>query len=136
MRVVLDTNVFISGVFFQGPPYRILDAWRHRRLHLVVSPAIVEEYQRVSQELAAQFPLVDLGEALELLAAYAQVRDPRPLPEPVCADPADDEFLACALGARVRLVVSGDRHLLAADGYRGIRVLRPRRFVEEYLGTR
>lgn len=72
MRVVLDTDVVVSGVLFQGPPYRILDAWRHRRLHLVVSPAILEEYQRVSQELAAQFPLVDLGEALELLARYSR----------------------------------------------------------------
>jgi putative PIN family toxin of toxin-antitoxin system len=136
MRVVLDTNVFVSGVFFQGPPYRILAAWRHRRFHLAVSPAILDEYQRVSRELAAQFPRVDLGEALALLVTYAQVRHPSPLPKPVCADPADDEFLACALGARVRLVVSGDRHLLAADGYRGIRGRRPRRFVEEYLETR
>ena len=35
MKIVLDTNVFISGVFFTGPPYRILEAWRDRTLELV-----------------------------------------------------------------------------------------------------
>lgn len=136
MRVVLDTNVLVSGVFFQGPPYRILDAWRRRQLQVVVSPAILEEYQRVGRELAAQFPQVDLSAALALLVTGVQVRHPRPLPEPVCADPEDDKFLACALGARVELLISGDRHLLAADGYRGIRVVRPRRFVDEFLAAR
>jgi len=38
MKVILDTNVFVSGVFFGGPPYAILDAWRRGRVSLVVSP--------------------------------------------------------------------------------------------------
>jgi len=42
MRVILDTNVFVSGVFFSGPPYEILDAWRRGRLTLVVSPEILK----------------------------------------------------------------------------------------------
>ena len=55
MRVILDTNVFVSGIFFTGPSYRILDAWRKGELTLVVSPSILEEYRRVGQELAEQF---------------------------------------------------------------------------------
>lgn len=50
MKVVLDTNVFVSGLFFSGPPYEILDAWRHGKLHLVVSPPILDEYRRVGEE--------------------------------------------------------------------------------------
>lgn len=133
MRVVLDTNVFISGLFFTGPPYQILDAWRHRTLRLVVSAPVLEEYQRVSQELAEAFPQVDLAASLALLATHATLRKPRKLPASVCADPDDDKFLACALGGRTKMIVSGDRHLLAVDGYRGVRVLRPRQFVEEHL---
>lgn len=136
MRVVLDTNVFVSGLFFTGPPYQILDAWRNRALRLVVSPQILAEYQRVRQELAEAFPQVDLTAFLSLLSSHATLRKPRKLPAPVCADPDDDKFLACALGGRTRIVVSGDRHLLAVDGYRGIRVLRPRQFVEEHLKKR
>ena len=136
MRVVLDTNVFVSGLFFTGPPYQILDAWRRRALRLVVSPEVLDEYQRVSQEMAEAFPQVDLAVPLALLATHATLRKPRKLPAPVCTDPDDDKFLSCALGARTKMVVSGDRHLLAVDGYRGIRVLRPRQFVDEHLKKR
>jgi predicted nucleic acid-binding protein len=55
VRVILDTNVFVSGVFFSGPPYRILEAWRGGKLQLVASQEILEEYQRVGETLAEQF---------------------------------------------------------------------------------
>ena len=92
MRVILDTNVFVSGIFFSGPPYRILDAWRKGALTLVVSPRILEEYRRVGQELAEQFKGVDLAPMLELLAVAAEVVESIDLPQPVCTDPDDDKF--------------------------------------------
>ena len=46
IRVVLDTNVVLSGIFFAGVPGRILDAWRAGGLTLVLSPAILAEYNR------------------------------------------------------------------------------------------
>lgn len=81
MRVILDTNVFVSGVFFSGPPYEILDAWRHGQFTLVVSLEILSEYARVGQELAGEFPTVDLAPALELLASKGEVVMATPLTE-------------------------------------------------------
>ena len=52
MRIVLDTNVFISGVFFGGAPGMILQAWRSGEVSLVVSKPILEEYERVGAELS------------------------------------------------------------------------------------
>jgi predicted nucleic acid-binding protein len=60
MRVILDANVFVSGIFFTGPPYQILKAWQAGKLKLVISPEILEEYQRVGVALAEQFPSIDL----------------------------------------------------------------------------
>ena len=68
MKVVLDTNVFISGVFFTGPPHRILDAWRRGRVQIVVTPEILTEYRDTGTELTAHFPEVELEPWLELLA--------------------------------------------------------------------
>lgn len=48
MKIVLDTNVFISGVFFHGPSYQILEAWRDGKIQLVLSRPIYEEYERVA----------------------------------------------------------------------------------------
>lgn len=133
MRVVLDTNVFISGVFFTGPPYRILQAWRDNTIKIVVSHEIIGEYQRVGEVLAKQFPGVDLGPILELLAVGAELIVAPGLSEPVCDDPDDDKFLACALASRTKIIISGDKGLLRVSGYRGIEVLKPRTFVDEYL---
>jgi len=50
MRVVIDTNVLISGVFFGGLPARVLNAWRDGQYDLVASPGILDECRRVGEE--------------------------------------------------------------------------------------
>jgi predicted nucleic acid-binding protein len=57
------------------------------------------------------------------------------LAERVCSDPDDDKFLACAVASRTKIVVSGDKHLLAVSGFRGIKVVKPRQFVDEHLSN-
>ena len=132
MKIILDTNVFISGVFFSGPLYQILKAWRNGKVRLVISHDILAEYQRVGETLAQQFPGVDLVPILELLTVEAELILALGLPEPVCDDPDDDKFLACALASKAKLIVSGDRHLLRVSGYRGIVIVSPRKFIDEY----
>lgn len=133
MRVVVDTNVLVSGVFFSGLPRRILEAWRDRRIDIVASLEILEEYRRVGERLAAQFEGVSLEPFFSLLATNALIVQPRPLPQAIVSDPTDDKFFACALAAKCKVIISGDKRVLAESGYEGVEVLRPRRFVERYL---
>jgi putative PIN family toxin of toxin-antitoxin system len=133
LRIVVDTNVFISGVFFSGVPYKILDAWRRGKVELLLSPEIFEEYRETGVELAAEFPEIDLGPWIELIAVEATLVEAPPLPKQVCTDPDDDKFLACAVAGKARIVVTGDKALLRASGYRGVTVLTPREFVDRYL---
>lgn len=107
MKIVLDTNVFISGVFFGGAPETILVAWQAGEVELAVSLDIYSEYERVGKELADKYPKVDPTPFLELVAVHAEMWDGEPLDEQVCADPDDDKFLACALVAGSKHVVSG-----------------------------
>lgn len=126
MRVVLDTNVLVSAVFFGGVPHKVLEAWRDGLIQLVASPSVIDEYQRVGDRLAQRFPGVSLTPFLVLMLTHGEVIDAPELPAGVCSDPDDDKFLACAVAGRCDLVVSGDRHLLEVSEFRGIRVLRPR----------
>jgi len=130
MKVVVDTNVLISGVFFSGTPHRVLEAWRDGRIELVVSPQILEEYARVGSRLAEQFEGVALEPLLTLLTTHATIVSPADLPQPVTSDPDDEKFFACALAARSSLIISGDKHLLDASGHEGVQVVTPRQFVE------
>ena len=133
MKVVIDTNVFISGVFFTGPPSKILEAWRDERVRVVLSPDIFEEYRRVVDVLKTQFPDIDIERILELLANNSEIVSPESLPAPVCEDPDDDKFLSCALKSGANVIISGDKHLLKATGYKGLQIITPRKFVDDYL---
>jgi putative PIN family toxin of toxin-antitoxin system len=133
VKVVLDTNVFVSGVFFHGPPYQILQAWRDQKIELIVSPEIFAEYQKVGEILAEEHPAINLTPILEYVLQNASVYAAAALPNSVCEDPDDDKFLACALASGGIIVVSGDKHLLKVSGYQGIEVLKPREFVERHL---
>ena len=79
MRVVVDTNVLISGVLFSGAPLRILEAWQKKRIEIVVSPEILEEYCRIGERLADQFEDVPLEPLLTLLVANAVIVEARQL---------------------------------------------------------
>lgn len=133
MRLVLDTNVFISGVFFAGPPFDILKAWRAGQVEIVVSAEILDEYRRVGVELSEKYTTVDLTPFLELLISHASVVHAPPLDERVCSDPDDDKFAACALAGRSKFICSGDKALLKISGYKEISVVTPRAFVDRYL---
>jgi putative PIN family toxin of toxin-antitoxin system len=133
VKVVLDTNVFVSGVFFGGVPGRILEAWRDGQLTLLVSVTILDEYRRVGRLLAQQYEGVELEPVLALVTVNAEVVEAPDLPEQVCGDPDDDSFLACAVAGGGAVVVSGDKALRAVSGWNGIEVLSPRGFADRYL---
>lgn len=133
MRVVLDTNVLVSGIFYSGPPAAILQAWKAGKISLVTSQAILSEYKRVLEELSVQFPNVEIQSLLELIVVHSEVCSPPPLAEVVCEDPTDDKFVSAALVAGVKIIVSGDKHLLKVSGYRDLAVLTPRQFMVQHL---
>jgi putative PIN family toxin of toxin-antitoxin system len=133
VKVILDTNVFVSGVFFSGPPNKILGAWRNGKVRLVVSPEILDEYARVGDELASRFPGINLRPILELVTVGADIVSSSDSVDPICDDPDDDKFFLCAISAGCKIIVSGDKHLLGKSGYGGIQVLKPRDFLEKIL---
>ena len=136
MRIVLDTNVFISGTFFTGPPYQILKAWRDGRVQLLVSPSILDEYQRIGAELALQFRDVDLKAFLDLLTVQAEIVLAPTLPPVIRDDPSDDKFLEAAVAGNASYIISGDKHLLTLSEFQGIQILKPRDFAQRYLRSR
>lgn len=133
MKIVIDTNVLVSGIFWSGPPYTILKAWQMQRFDLALSAEIFEEYKRVADALLRKYPLVDLNHIIDLIASNATFYTPIILPTPISRDPDDDKFLACALAANSKCIISGDDDLLCLKEHFGIKILKPKQFVDEYL---
>jgi len=133
MKIVLDTNVFISGIFFGGPPSKILASWRQSRIQIILTKEILEEYQRVGEELSSKYPSINIDPFIELFTIFGEFVETKGISETICEDPDDNKFIECAIASQSKLIVSGDKHLLDISGYKNIEVLKPRDFVDNYL---
>jgi uncharacterized protein len=135
MKVVLDTNVLISGIFFSGPPSEILRVWWEGDIQFALSPEIVDECTNVVKILANDHPGIDISSILTRVLTKSEIIQAPSMSHQVCEDIDDDKLLACALAGKCPVIISGDKHLLKLSGYQGINILSPRAFVDQYLKT-
>ncbi len=133
MRVVLDTNVIVSATLIRGGNEdQILRAWQHGSFDLVLSPPILEELGRaLFYERLRKLRWMTDGEVAELLRALAAggVVVSGRVKVKASRDPDDDKFLAAAIEGVAEFVVTGDRDLLDLKSHRGVRIVRPTRFL-------
>ena len=132
MKAVLDTNVLLSGMFWRGVPYRCLLAAKAGLFELVISDQILEELDRVlitkfhlsmEESEEAVRMIRKMGKQVEISRRIYVVKD----------DPADDKFLETATAAGAEIIVSGDRHLLELNEYKGIKILKAKDFLKKVL---
>ena len=137
LRVVLDTNVFVSGLLSKtGLPAKMLDAWRAGQYLLITSPPIITEIKRVLETPRIRekyfITSVDIEELITLLEKDALiVPGHTDAKNAIPDDPSDEMFLACAMDAAADFIVSGDRHLLDISQYKGIPIIAVNEFEEK-----
>lgn len=130
MKVVLDTNVVISGFIWTGPPAKIIDAWKKDQFEVIVTPDVVTEYERTLKEFSKGKTNVDYLSVLALVTSKALWTSPANLPRQVCDDPSDDIFIAAAIGGCADYIVTGDKALLRAWVSPPPLIVTPRQFLE------
>lgn len=125
LRVVLDTNVLLSGIAFPGSvPGRILSAWRLGSVDVVLSLFIIEELRRVLPRLSHRHGLsaLEMEDLLDILTIQAEVVDAQPADDPSLRDANDQPILGTLLAAvrsaEADYLITGDKDLLVlADRY-------------------
>lgn len=133
MRVVLDTNVIISGLNFRGNEQQVLALAREGKFELVLSPFILREATFVLPREFA-WGTQRIADALTRLQNAATMVEPPPLAEEVTTSREDDRVLACAVMVSADYLVTGDRDLLRIEGYQGTRIVTARQFLAEFEG--
>lgn len=129
LRVVVDTNVYISAFLYPDRPiFQLLPLAAQHRYQLLTSPAIIHEVGRIMRERLAWEATVRLRH-LKAVTKAADIILPTMTLEVITADPPDNRILECALEGRADLIVSGDRHLLRLKIYQGIAIVRPTDFL-------
>ncbi len=130
-RVVLDTNVLISGVLFGGKPRRIIESVVKGKINAYLSPVILDEFKDVIAR-----PKFGLGDETSF-EITREIEDtflfvfPKIVIERIKDDPDDNAILECALAADAEYIVTGDPHLLGLDSFKGIQILTPATFLTE-----
>lgn len=129
IKAVLDTNIFISALFWRGAPYRVVEQGLGGAFIMVTSPDIIQETSRTLTR-KFEFPLEDTREFLETIVLGSYVVSPTERLHVVKADPDDDKIIECAIAGDASFVVSGDRHLLDIENYRSIMMISPQDFLK------
>jgi len=132
MRVVVDTNIFVSS-FFGGNPRAIIDQWKIGKITLCLSNAILDEYIDILNRIG----LKEEAELEELLSLFSRgfnilFTTKTPAIKIVKNDPDDYKFIECAVALKADTIITGDREVLAIKEYMGIRILTPLQFLEKY----
>jgi len=127
IRVVVDTNVYISSFIFGGVPRHALKLRLGGAHTFCTSAPILAEVRRVLIERFNYAP----ARAEEMVR---NLRQQSRLVVPAerivaCSDPDDDMVLECAVAARAKIIVTGDKALLRLDPFRGVRIVTPAQFL-------
>lgn len=130
-RIVLDTNIFISGIFWRGNPYKILSKCLEKELCLIASLEILEEFQEVLRtEKKFKLDEDDISSYMSLIISNSVTVVPMQLIDIIADDPDDNRVLECAVEGKADYIISGDRHLLSLEEYKGIKILTAKEFLE------
>ena len=132
VKVVVDTNVLVSALLFGGKPAKLIPLWQRGTIRPLASKEIIDEYLRVFTYPKFKLSEEDVNFLLyhEILPHF-EVIEAEPGPRIIIKDPENDKFIRCALAGKAKLVIPGDKHLLALKTYQKIKILSPADFLLE-----
>ena len=132
ISVILDTNIFISGIFWDGNfCSEIIDAWRDGRIILITSPEIIQELVDILQNFKIEMPQDIIAVWRKLVVENAMLVFPTEKLDIVKNDPKDNKFFEAALAGKAQYIVSQDKKpILSIPEFGGIKTISPGEFVK------
>ena len=131
MKIVIDTNVIASAIFFGGKPRELIEHLIQHQLQAFVTTEILEEYAETIDYLKAKYsqkpvhiPLAQIVSVCELINSTSDIK--------ICRDPDDDKFINCAIDSKSLYVVSGDKDLLTLKKHKNIEIITVGDFLERF----
>lgn len=124
LRVVFDSNVYISALLFDGPPRQIFEFAMKRQVVLIASDVIINE---TAGKLRDKFswPEHRIEQFVRATSRLAELHKPKRKIS-VVPDEADNRVLECAIAGEANLIISGDKHLLRLKSYQNIPIQKPK----------
>jgi len=125
IKVVIDTNVFISGIFWKGFSYRVLDLWRNNIITNFTFLSIINEVAEVLRHFKIQMPEDDIYSICCLLTENSVILREDILVNYPVRHGKDNKFIQCAILGKVDYIITQDKDLLSLKNIGKIKILRP-----------
>lgn len=131
IKVVIDTNVYISGTFWTGKPKRVINMAKRGEFDVITSQGLLEELKDVLTREDKDFKLSEqeADKIIENIRGYAQIMKPAQKVT-VCRDTKDNMVIECAIEGEADYILSGDPDLKVLGEYRKIQIVSPGEFLE------
>ena len=132
MKILIDTNILISGLFFHGLPKKLLSEMDFEKFNVCVNKEIVSEYvEKIDKKFSKAKYVLDKELHEKFFSNLQKFEIKSDLK--ICRDPDDDKFINCAIDAKAIYIVSGDNDLLTIKNFAGIEIVTAREFYDKYL---
>jgi len=131
IKVVFDTNIFISAILTPGNPRKLIDLARERKIMLFTSGFIIWEIERILRTKLS----MDTPQILVILNSVREISlfvSPVVVISAIERDKSDNRILECAVEAKAEYIVSGDEHLLSLGRYGEISIVNASQFLKLY----
>ena len=136
IRIVVDTNVIVSGLLFDGIPGKIIEAFKRNDVQLLITSDIVNEYIKVLSYPKFELTEDDINYLLYriLLPRSKVVSNVTQEDVIIAQDPSDDKFLLCSSEGMADYLISGDTHLTSLGKFQETIIVTPAEFIKK-LGS-
>lgn len=130
-RAVLDTNIIISSVFWEGKPYEVVRKGIEGEYQIVLSTEILDEVaERLKNKF--QFPEEAMQELIDILLTFSHLVEPT-IKFDVVRDKKDNKIIECAFDGKADYIVTGDPDLLDLNEFRGIKIATAKDFLNHLI---
>jgi putative PIN family toxin of toxin-antitoxin system len=135
MKVVLDSNIFISSFYWKGNPRTVFERVANGLDELFITDEILEEIVSVMSDKKFDTNADEIKEYIKIIESYSIKLSPTTVAEDISRDKDDNKILQCGFEGDVDFIITGDNDLLVLKEYRNIKIVKPKDYLEIVLNN-
>ena len=129
MKIVIDSNIFVSSFFWGGNPKEVFDRVLNGLDELFITDEIIEEIISVMSSSKFTVNINDIDDYVKIIEKYSK-KIVSEIPVFISRDQDDNKILECAFDGNVDYIITGDKDLLVLIEYESIKIIKPKEYLE------
>ena len=130
MKIVLDTNIFVSSFFWGGYPQKVFDRVIYGFDELYITNELIQEISSVMSSNKFNANIIEINDYIKIIEKYSKKIVSKKNSESVSRDKDYDKVLQCGVDGNVDFIITGDKDLLVLREYKSIKIIKPKDFLE------